>query len=179
MSSSRAAVGLLRRRALAGAVMLLLLVNCGFQPLYGNRAGPTPGNTVSDMSYIAVDIIPERAGHLVRNQLLDRLHPRGMAARPVYRLKVRLNTSREGIAFQQDDSATRFNLRLSADFELTDTRAGSVVLKGHTLAISAFNVVRSDYANLISERDAVGRAARSLADGIQSRIAVYFSRLRG
>jgi hypothetical protein len=54
-----------------------------------------------------------------------------------------------------------------------------VVLKGHTLAISAFNVVRSDYANLISERDAVGRAARSLADGIQSRIAVYFSRLRG
>ena len=178
MSSSRAAGKLPLRRALASAMLLLLLANCGFQPLHGNRAGAT-GNTISDMSFIAVDVIPDRAGHLVRNQLLERLHPRGMAARPVYRLSVRLNTSREGIAFQQDDSATRFNLRLSAAFELTDTRAGSVVLKGHTLAISAFNVVRSDYANLISERDAVARAARSLADGIQSRIAVYFSRLRG
>ncbi len=179
MLSSKTSLIAFHRRPLVCVLLLLGLANCGFQPLYGKQARQYAGGVVSDMSYVAVDAIPERAGQLVRNQLLERLHPRGRAARPVYRLTIRLSESREGIAFQQDDSATRFNLRLIADFELADTRSGTTVLKGHTRAISAYNVVRSDYANLISERDALKRAAGSLADGIQSRVAVFFSRLRG
>lgn len=165
--------------ALGGLILLFLLANCGFQPLHGSRAGPVLGSTVSDMVYVAVAAIPDRAGQLVRNELLDRLHAGGMAARPVFRLIVHLKESREGIAFQQDDSATRFNLRLSARFELVASRNGASLLKGRTHAIAAYNVVRSDYANLISQRDAQKRAAYSVADGIQNRIAVFFSRLRG
>ena len=164
---------------LCGLTLLFLLANCGFQPLHGSRAGPVAGSTVSDMSYVMVAAIPDRTGQLVRNNLLDRLHAGGMAAKPVFRLIVHLKESREGIAFQQDDSATRFNLRLSARFELVDSRDGASLLKGHTRAIAAYNVVRSDYANLISQRDAQKRAANSVADGIQKRIAVFFSRLRG
>ncbi len=162
-----------------GAIILLfLLANCGFQPLHGKRSAALPGNTLSDMSYVAVDTIPDRAGQMVRNELLDLLHPGGIAARPVFRLKVLLSEKREGLAFQQDDSATRFNLRLTASFEMTDTRDGRSLLKGTTRAISAYNVVRSDYANLISRRDALQRAADSVAAGIQNRISIYFSRLR-
>ena len=164
---------------LCGLILLFLLANCGFQPLHGSRAGPVAGSTVSDMSYVMVAAIPDRTGQLVRNKLLDRLHAGGMAAKPVFRLIVHLKESREGIAFQQGDSATRFNLRLSARFELVDSRDGASLLKGHTRAIAAYNVVRSDYANLISQRDAQKRAANSVVDGIQNRIAVYFSRLRG
>ena len=131
------------------------------------------------MTYVAVATIPDRAGQLVRKELLDRLHAGGAAAKPVFRLTVQLKESREGIAFQQDDSATRFNLRLSARFELVDSRNGASLLKGYSRAIAAYNVVRSDYANLISERDAQKRAANSVADGIQSQIAVFFSRRNG
>lgn len=166
-------------RCFACLIILFSVANCGFQPLHGTRAGQTSGTMISDMSYVAVDTIPNRAGQLVRNQLLDRLHPKGVAGRSVFRLKVKLIESLEGIAFQQDDSATRFNLQLSAQFVLTDNRNGAVVFEGQTRAIAAYNVVRSDYANLISERDALKRAAKSLANGIQGRIAVFFLRLRG
>lgn len=156
---------------------------CGFQPLHGRangeRGSGASGSTISDMAYVRISPIADRAGLLVRNRLLDRMHPRGLAERPVFRLTVVLSESREGLAFQQDDSATRFNLRLSADFKLTDTRDGSELLQGTARAIAAYNVVRSDYANLISQRDARRRAAHNVAEGIQDRIAVYFSRRRG
>ena len=179
MSSYRAVFRLILLRALACAIPLILFTNCGFQPLYGTPSGQKRAGTVADMSYVAAATIPDRSGQLVRNQLLDRLHPLGAAKRPLFRLQVKLDESREGVAFEQDDSATRFNLRLSAQFELIDTRKGVSLLKGHTRAIAAYNVVRSDYANLISQRDALQRAADSLADSIQRQIVIYFQRLKG
>lgn len=162
-----------------------LLLGCGFQPLYGSRAGQlkgpsrAAGSVTNDMAYVDVAVIADRGGQLVRNRLLDLLHPNGKAERPVFRLTVDLKESREGLAIQQDDSATRYNLRLYAQFRLIDNRNGAVLLDSAARAIAAYNVVRSDYANLISQIDARKRAAYSVAEGIQSRIAVYFSRQRG
>ena len=127
---------------------------------------------------MTVPKIPGRAGQLVRNKLLDRLHIKGAADRPRFRLSVSLKESREGIAFQQDDSATRFNLYLTAGFELSNTRTTEILLKGSTRAIAAYNVVRSDYANLISRRDALKRAAESVADSTATQISIYFHRLK-
>jgi len=160
----------------------LTVTGCGFQPLYGNQArdgaGAQPGNAISDMAYVAVAPISDRVGQLVPNRLLERLHPRGQSDRTVFRLEVSLDESRDGLAFEQDDSATRYNLNLRAYFKMIDTRDGSELLNGTARAIAAYNVVRSDYANLISLRDARDRAALAVADGIESRIAVYFSRRR-
>jgi LPS-assembly lipoprotein len=161
------------------------LTGCGFQPLYGSSVGTKSnttlyaGDVISDMAYVEVDPIAERVGQLVRNQLLDLLHPVGMREKPVFRLVVSLKETVEGLAIQQDDTTTRYNLRLVAQFRLTDTRDGAQALKATTRAIAAYNVVQSDYANLISHKDARKRAAFSVAEGIQSRIAVYFSRRRG
>ena len=172
-------------RALIGAAVAGLLAGCGFQPLHGNRANLTRntslsgGNVISDMAYVEVAPIADRVGQSVRNQLLDLLHPRGMVDRPVFRLVVTLVERQEGLAIQQDDSATRYNLRLAGQFSLIDTRNGAELLRGTARAIAAYNVVLSDYANLISQKDARKRAAYSMAEGIQSRIAVYFSRRRG
>ncbi len=158
-----------------------LLASCGFQPLHGSHKGSAgrAGNVINDMAYVEVAPIADRVGQTVRNQLLDLLHPRGTADRPQFRLIIVLTESLEGLAIEQDDSATRYNLRLTAHFRLTNSRDGVELLNGTTRAIAAYNVVRSDYANLISERDARKRTAFSVAEGIQSRIAVYFSRQRG
>jgi LPS-assembly lipoprotein len=153
------------------------LAGCGFRPLHGPAA--QGASTISDMAYVEVAPIPERIGQLVRDRLLDIMHPDGTMARPVYRLEVAVAEVREGLAFERDDSVTRFNLRLTANFSLIDKRAGREVTKGNTRAVAAYNVVRSDYANVISQRDARRRAAHSVASGIQKRLAVYFARLRG
>jgi len=170
-----------RSAYIAGQVLacfccLILLENCGFQPLHGKRSQINAVDTMNGMPYVAVAAIPDRAGQIVRNKLLDLLQLKSVADRPVFKLSVSLEESREGMAFQQDHSATRFNLRLTARFKLTDIRTGQSVLVGNTRAISAYNVVRSDYANLINRRDALRRAAERIAEGIRDRIAIYFSR---
>ncbi|MDP6832182.1 MAG: LPS assembly lipoprotein LptE [Alphaproteobacteria bacterium] len=183
MSLFRGQFSYCSRTLILCALAVGLLSACGFQPLHGRSSGgqgsSASGSTISDMAYVQVAPIADRVGQLVRDRLLDRMHPRGLAAQPVFRLTVVLRESREGLAFQQDDSATRFNLRLSASFKLTDTRDGAELLQGTARAIAAYNVVRSDYANLISKRDARRRAAHNVAEGIQDRIAVYFLRRRG
>ena len=163
-----------RSEYIAGQILacfccLILLGNCGFQPLHGKRS------QINGMPSVAVAAIPDRAGQIVRNKLLDLLQLKSVADRPVFKLSVSLKESREGMAFQQDDRATRFNLRLTAQFKLTDIRTGQSLLVGNARAISAYNVVRSDYANLINRRDALRRAAERVAEGIRDRIAVYFS----
>jgi LPS-assembly lipoprotein len=186
MSWFRPIGGQHRTRSGIGCAAVLLaflgLGGCGFQPLYGGRdqngSNQAAGNTISDMAYVAVAPISDRVGQLVRNRLLERLHPRGKTGGTVFRLTVSLDESQEGLAFEQDDSATRFNLNLRAHFQLIDVRDGSTLMSGTTRAIAAYNVVRSDYANLISQRDARNRAALAVADGIESRVAVYFSRRR-
>lgn len=168
-----------RRRALAllvgGAVAGLAPAACGFRPLHKPQNGK---GGITDLSFVKVDRIEDRAGQLVRNELLEWLNPRRLDVRPVYLLQVDLSESKEGLAFQKDDSVTRYNLRLGGSFRLHDQRVGSVVLEGLTRSTAAYNVVQSDYANLIAERDARMRAARNVAQDIATRLSIYFNRLR-
>lgn len=170
------------KKRIAGQILvyfccLILLGNCGFKPLHSKKGPNFNHSVINAMARVTVPAIPERAGQLVRNKLLDRLHIKSVADKPLFRLTVSLEENREGIAFQQDDSATRFNLNLTAQFELTKIHKSESLLKGKARAIAAYNVVRSDYANIINQRDALKRASESVADNIQTQIGVYFHRL--
>lgn len=163
-----------RRAALLGLVGALAA--CGFRPLYGERAqGPE-----IEAQFAAVDIAPidDRLGQLVRNHLLDAMNPYGRPLRPHYRLEVRLSPSLESLAFREDDTATRVNLRLAATYFLRRAHSDEVLLEGATRVIASYNVTRQDYATLIADRDAQARAAREVADEIVTRLAVWFERAR-
>ena len=152
----------------------LTLAACGFQPLYAKRA--TGDSAAVQMSQIRVAPIPDRVGQQVRNHLLDGLNPRGRPREPRYRLDVTLQEQKVGLAIESDDTVSRINLTLNAQFVLEDLAAQAVVLRGATTTIAAYNLILSDYANLIAEQDAKRRATRELADEIKTRVAVYFSR---
>ena len=165
------------RRKIGGlgisSLLALTVAGCGFQPVY---KGGARGGTVPQMAAISVAPIDDRLGQVVRNHLLDLLTPKGAPARPLYRLEVKLRETKDGLALEQDESVTRFNLTLHAAFEMNDLRTDRKILEGATRAIAAYNVVRSDYANLIAERDARSRSSKEVAQEIKARIAVYFRR---
>ena len=79
-------------RAIALGI-LLALSGCGLQPMY---AGGGSGAVATSLSSVMVAPIPERAGWLVRNALVDRLG--GEAESPAYRLEVELDDDRNGLA---------------------------------------------------------------------------------
>lgn len=164
------------RRAVLSAA-LASLAGCGFRPMYAKRRGG--GSTVAHLDAIVIDPIPGRLGQIVHNNLLDRLTPRGAAASPRYRLQVRLSRAIENLAIAKDEETTRSNLRLTANFVLRDLGSNEVALDGQVRSIASFNLVRSDYANLIAERDADRRAAREVSDQMMTRLSLYFDRNPG
>lgn len=150
-----------------------LLAACGFQPMYGRQAGRRPG--FDAFSEVAVAPIPERTGQVIRNRLLDQINPYGEPGAARYTLGVAFQRNRIGVAFDRDNTITRYNLTLVASYILTDNTSRAIVTRGSTRAVAAFNIVRSDFANIAAEQDAEERAALTVADDIALRLGAYFS----
>jgi len=147
-------------------------VGCGFQPLHAPGSGAVP----SVLSKVDVAPIPNRLGQVVRNRLFEQLTPRGSPIAAKYRVVVSLRLSKEALAIGRDDSATRYNVSLEATYNLLLVSSGDTVLQGTVRSVAAYNVVSSDYANVVAERDAELRAAREVGDEIKLRLAVYLAK---
>ena len=163
-------------RTLAPLFVVLLLGACGFRSLYGTDAtGDAPG----ELATIKVKPIPDRIGQQLRNNLLDLLNPRGHPANPRYFLTVHLDQSTHRLAIEKDAFATRANLRLRANFSLHDLDSRKIVLSGKSLMVSSYNILDSEFATLMAEKDAKARAAREIAHDIRTRLAAFFVRQGG
>jgi LPS-assembly lipoprotein len=163
-------------RPLAAGLLALVLAGaaaCGFRPLYGERSAASV--SASQLAAIQISLIPDREGQLLRNNLLDRLHPSGPAPRQLYRLDVKLQTSKESYGIRTDETATRANLTMVANYNLIDIASGKVLMTSRSRAISSYNILESEFATVISERDAVQRTAADLSEEIRTRLAIFLS----
>jgi len=171
MSWSRTAV-----RAVV-ALGLIGLAGCGFRPLYGERSAASV--TAPELAAIQIDIIPNREGQLVRNNLLDKMRPRGAAPRELYRLSVGIGIGRESFGIRTDETATRGSLTMNATYTLSDLATGDLLLTATSRAVSSYNILDSDFATVISENDAIRRTAVDLSEEIKTRVAIFLSTRKG
>lgn len=150
----------------------LALGGCGFTPLYAT--GTTPEGMSSYFGQVFVEPIPGRQGVHLRNQLMDALTPAGTPSAAAYRLTIKLEDLKEGLAIQENTQITRYNYALTAKYELRDSVSGEVLDHGTARAIAAYNVVDSQFATQSAERDAQERAAREVGEDIRLRLGLYF-----
>lgn len=164
---------LARCRLVASAPILaaMLLAGCGFSPMYARDSA-----AVAELAAVSVDPIEERIGQILRNELIDRLTPRGDPPSPRYHLNITITESRAALAVQSDTNITRFNLRLTVEFSLVDVATGEELYHDTTVAIGSYNAVQSDFATLVAEQDSTRRAARKAGEDIHTLLRVYFSR---
>jgi len=163
--------------ACIGVTMLLVLLTiqgCGYEPLYGTRS---PSSSRAYLSSLDIAPVKDRLAQEVRNQLLDGLTPAGAPDNPRYRLSLGVEQRTSAVQIQIDDTTTRFNLIVTASFTLTEIASGKVLYSDSAKAEGSFNVVDSEFATVIAEKDAGREATRELSDEIQTLILVYFSRL--
>ena len=159
-------------RALALAVMMMLMLGaCGLQPMY---AGGSSGEVASGLTSIQVAPIPERAGWLVRNALVDRLG--GETASPAFRLEVELDDDLIAFGIRGDSTITRERRTLRARYRLVEIGTGEVVLDATAGSDAGIDVVSSEYATVAAEQTAQERLATMIADQMVSRIALYVRR---
>jgi LPS-assembly lipoprotein len=158
---------------LAGWGLLLsltLLPGCGYQPLYGAN---TPA--AQQLPLVQINNIPDRLGQQLRNRLIDRFYSDGRPASPEYTLDVSLVPSVYKLGIALDDSATRAELSLAANYILRNMQ-GAAVFTGSTTAVTNFNILRSQYATLIGEQDAYDRSVAQVSEDITRRVSLFFNR---
>lgn len=160
--------------ALSLLAAALLLAACGFRPLYGERANSA--SAVQYMAAIEIAPIPDRIGQELQNQLRVRLNPRGAPADTKYRLLTSLREVRTDLAIRDDASATLANLQLIASYTLRDAATNAVLYNGQSRFTASYNLVRSQFANLVAEDDARSRAVEAISDDMRVRLGIYFDR---
>lgn len=167
-----------RRRAGRQALVLaaaLVLSGCGYQPLYGPGAA---ANTAEELSAVRINLVEDRLGQMLRNNLVFRMNQEGQPQAPEYELSVRLQESRQNLALRRDETATRANLIVRAYYELRLVGQERPLFTGRSQSVNSFNIVRSEFATLSAERDARERAAQQLSDDITTRLAIFFNSRR-
>ena len=152
--------------------VLLSLAACGFEPLYATRDGRS---AAGDLAEIRINAIPDRAGQQLRNELLDRLNPRGPAPRQLYALDIRLNEGRTELDLRRDATSTFAKLDLTADFRLIEIATGKVVLAGQSKFASSYNLLRQTFANISAAEDARARGVREISDDLRLRLADFMA----
>ena len=157
----------------AALVLALLLGACELQPMY---AGGASGHVASSLRAVQVAPIPERAGWLVRNALVDRLG--GEASEPRFRLEVELDDDLTAFGIRGDSAVTRERRTLRARYRLVDLATGQVVLDATAGSDAGIDVVSSDYATVAAEQTAQERLALVIADQMVSRVALFMRNAR-
>ena len=154
----------------------LALSGCGFQPVYMPTATGKAGVAQRELAAIHVNLIPDRPGQELRQALQDRLELAGGDVKRRYDLQVGFSVAGEGIAIQNDDTATRVRLIGTAIWTLTAQDSGKTKLSsGFAKAVDAMNILDSQYFALDLENEAVQkRIAETLADQITMQLAAFF-----
>lgn len=162
-----------RRAALLGA--LTLLAGCGFRPMLGMGDDPEVRRQLA-----AIDVagLSGRLGQLVRIALLDELNPSALEVPARYRLLIRLNRRSSALGIQLDNTITRYNLTLTARFQLLEPAEDDILYSSTVRRIASYNVRRAPYATLVAELDAERRAAQEISNNIRTLLAVHFARVQ-
>jgi LPS-assembly lipoprotein len=163
-----------RRRTLLvglGAV----LGACNFRPLYLAQ-GTTAAPVQAELEAIEIQGLAGRLGYLVRNALLDELNPATAPVPPRYVLSVQLYSRADALGIQLDATITRYNLLLTAAFQLHAKERNELVYASQVQRVASFNVSREPYADLIASQEAERRAAQEVATDIRTLLAVQFAR---
>ncbi len=151
-------------------VVAVVLSGCNARPLYGTHADGK-GVAVA-MSGIAVDEQKNRAGQIVRNNLISSFGNTG-ASRYILRMVPEEKTVEISSLSRQKLNRYRYNLKIK--YELADATSGETVSSGASFSNVSYDTVEQPIADLRAAENARERAARDVAEDVRLRLAAYFS----
>jgi LPS-assembly lipoprotein len=152
-----------------------LLTSCGFNPLYGGGKNAEMAQQRGQDYNLSIAVIPNQEGVLLRNLLIDLFYKNGYPQSPRYDLVVSPVTETEvSLAIAKTSESTRSQLRQVAHFELRDRATNSVVLARDISAISSYNILVSEFATRVTEKNARENGLKDLARQIELQLGLYF-----
>ncbi|MGE3148491.1 MAG: LPS assembly lipoprotein LptE [Pseudorhodoplanes sp.] len=156
-----------------------------FQPLYAARTIGNESVSVRDQ-LAAIEVPPidapkgspnARLGVEVRNALLFNFTGGGDALSPTHRLKINLATLRQQVIVDIGTARPDVeNYGIDATYSLIDLATDKTVLAGKTFARVSYDIPgqMQRFARARGLRDAENRAAKVIADQIQTRLLSFY-----
>jgi len=163
----------MKYRAVLSLLLALIAGGCGFHPLLSAHGG---GST--QLAAVYVDILPNRAGQLLRQALQAKLEGSTSGVARRFTLTISYAEVPQPLAVQSDNSFTRIRDIGSVVWSLRAAATASQQLAGGTVrSMDGYNIVDEQffYADL-SEEATQRRLADALADQVVARLAVYFDK---
>lgn len=146
----------------------LFLTACGFKPMHAPTAF---GGTGVSMHNITVQMqANEKIDFLLAQALRDRM---GDNRATPYILKITPEKKRRSLGIGADDVASRYDMVLTTEFELVETKTGDVVYRGDVQAVSTFGAPRDPYGTVAAQANAESQVASEAADRIIAKLAGY------
>ena len=177
MSSAKIAARLLVVAALAA-----LTAGC-FQPMY---AAHTDGTPALREKLMGVDLPPvdkpngsrdARLGVEIRNALAFKLYGNATGMPPTHRLVLRIGSSRSSLMIDPNTALpSSENYGIDAQYNLIEIASNNSVMTGSTFSRVSYDIPGQlqRFARARAFRDAEDRAAREIAENIQTRLASFF-----
>ncbi len=161
-------------RLVAMAVIAPLLAGCGFQPMYAETSAGVQLDDV--MRTVSVATIPGRVGQRIRNELIYASTGGGYSDAPRYRLEIAIRESVQDTFVARTGEAEGRAYQLTAAFKLIRIDDETVIVSGQSVSRASYDNLDSTFADIRARRDAENRAARTVADDIETRVAMALSR---
>jgi LPS-assembly lipoprotein len=140
----------------------LALAACGFTPAYA------PGGAATGLlGTIWVQDPTDKNGFDLVERLEERL---GRPEAVRYDLAFSISTESIGVGITTENEISRFNLKGSVTYTLTERGTGARVAGGTVQSFTAYSATGSTVAVLAAEEDAATRLMRILADQIVARL---------
>jgi LPS-assembly lipoprotein len=157
-------------RALIATFALSLLSACGFQPMYAPAGG---GPAIGAVQVAAID---GKAGHVLKTELDRILAVEGASGAPA-QLQITLRERINRLGIRLDESATRAELQLTANYVLTPADGGRVI-RGSVAQVVTYEIPTAAFGEIAAQDDARERAAESLAPRFRAELALRLAQQR-
>lgn len=151
------------------ASLCLLLAACGFQPMY---APPGGGSAIGP---VQVSMIEGKAGHVLKTEL-DRILAVENNGAPPARLDITLQEQVIQLGLRVDESATRAEIRLFAEYVLTP--ADGPEIKGNVTSVVNYDIPTAAFGEIAAQDDARERAAETMAQRFRAELALRMAQAR-
>lgn len=162
-------------RKLTAAVALTLaglsLSACGFQPMYHQAGGAQAA-----IGPVEVRTVEGRAGHVLKTELDRILAAENAAGGTPMLLDITLREQVRRLGLRLDESSSRAELRLTANYVLYPERGQP--LRGSIYSAVNYDVPLAAFGEIAAQDDARERAAETLATRFRSELAIRMSQAR-
>ena len=130
-----------------------------------------PQSVAADLSAISIEDVNDRVGQQVRTNLIFGFTGGGKAAPPRYDLAMRVISREARLGFERDETAPAYSVTVTVTYELKEISTGKVILRSLNRGVASYDRSNQAFANQRARIDAEDRAAQSVADDIQLRLA--------